>query len=313
MASNDTFILNLMLREYEARSRWQWQIGSSAYWSSAVSNTFGTRRRVENPKSWQQQASLTFRMQLAYLQAYPTRVIQYAAKINIHSVKTTYPDTGMSSWYLLSLRIESGLLYPLFCLSRGKMWMAPFIASQARSISSCSSSVPLKEIAFGPAPHLNIHGNQSSHVCRVEGGGGGGYVEMKRRRRRRKAHTLIIQSCGWDSWQAAAERVFTPTNFNLWRSTPRKKYQRKHKKAVSFSQQLLQFFLRIQGGLAQRSTLSHSDMGRVQKEEKEKRGREREDRDIERLRESWCHPFGYVALGWVFFSDQGCDRVALSA
>lgn len=29
---------------------------------------------------------------------------------------------------------------------------------------------PLKEIAFGPAPHLNIHGNQSSHVCRVEGG-----------------------------------------------------------------------------------------------------------------------------------------------
>lgn len=52
---------------------------------------------VENPESWQQQVRLTFRMQLVYLQAYPTHVIQYAAKINIHSVKTTYPDTGMSS------------------------------------------------------------------------------------------------------------------------------------------------------------------------------------------------------------------------
>lgn len=34
-------------------------------------------------------------------------VIEYADQINIDSVKTTYPCTGMSSWYLLSLRIES--------------------------------------------------------------------------------------------------------------------------------------------------------------------------------------------------------------
>lgn len=44
--------------------------------------------------------------------------------------------------------------------------MTPFITSQARSIPPCSSSVPLKEIAFGLALHLSIHWNTSCHVCK---------------------------------------------------------------------------------------------------------------------------------------------------
>lgn len=73
------------------------------------------------------------------------------------------------------------------------------------SMSSCSTSEPLKEIAFSLAPHLSFHGNQSRHVC------SGRRMLKRKKMKNKKAHTLIIIL-----WQQL--RADMPTNFNLVRS-----------------------------------------------------------------------------------------------
>lgn len=59
------------------------------------------------------------------------------------------------------------------------------------SVSSRSCSTPLREIAFGLAPHVNFHGNQSRHVCTEE------ERSKKKKKKEKEEHTLkIIQSWG---------------------------------------------------------------------------------------------------------------------
>lgn len=106
--------------------------------------------------------------------------------------------------------------------------MTPFIASQARSIPSRSSSVPLTEIAFGLALHLSIHWNRSCHVCK------GVVVVVKLKRKEEERHP--------NNFRAIDETLDRQQLSDFNRSTFSKKYQRKHKKAVSFHQQLLRSF-----------------------------------------------------------------------
>lgn len=65
---------------------------------------------------------------------------------------------------------------------------------------------------------------------------------------------------------------------------------------MSFSQQLVQSFCESMEHCTTHSR-THGRQPAGTKRGDEEEGGEREGRDIERLRESWCHPFGYVCPG----------------
>ena len=175
----------------------------------------------------------------------------------------------MSSWYLLSLKIESELLYPRFCVSRGKMWMAPFIASQPPLYLFLLLQHATKKDRLWSCSASQLP-QESKLSC----------LRKKKKKKKeeeeeeKKANTLIIQSWG-GAWSVNANQL-------LSEEIREKRYSRQHKKEVSFSQQLVQSFCESTEHCTTHSRTHTADNWQVQKEETTKKREEKVRAEIER-------------------------------
>ncbi len=286
---------------------------SSLYWLSAVSNTFGTRCSGESQKLaatskpdmqdvTQVFSGLTRTCDTVCSQDKYTRCKNnlplHRDVIMISVIIEDWIRAPLSSFLSLSWEDVNGSFHRI----SGSLYFFLLLkhATKRDRLWCCSAS----QLPWESKPSCLL-GEEN--------------VEMKKKKKKekKKKAPLIIQSCGGDSWQAAAERALTPTNFNLERA--QKNIRTNARRPFSFSQQLLQFFSESREDRCIEANIhTHSQQRAGTKRGEEEEGREREGRDIERLRESWCHSFGYVAPGWVFFrvcvhSDQRRERAALSA
>ena len=203
----------------------------------------------------------------------------------------------MSSWYLLSLKIESELLYPRFCVSRGKMWMAPFIASQPPLYLFLLLQHATKKDRLWSCSASQLPQESKLSCLRKK------KKKKEEEEEEKKANTLIIQSWG-GAWSVNANQLLSEE------IREKKIFETTQEGSVIFSA-ASPIFLWIHGALYYTFTHAHGrQLAGTKRGDDEEEGGESQGRDRERLRESWCHPFGYVCPGVAAF--QGvcvCVRV----
>lgn len=166
--------------------------------------------------------------------------------IKIDGVQRTYPYTGMSSWYQLSPSIESRLLCRLSCVSRGQMWMVPFIASQARSVFSSLLQCDIKRDRLWSCSAISTSmGIAAVMFAGREGGRVGGVAGWQSDVEIEDEEKVEGKTPPKKSRQMDETPKRQQAALHLQRSTPLEKNIRKKPKRLFqffFLQQLLQFY-----------------------------------------------------------------------